>query len=203
MRPKIRWESQLVPNYSSLHAWTCFRGGFRYLFEATSSIFHFYCGMIVLHVKFTITMHLFSAGKKMISIWQIVGNSCAIFLNLFCDVRFKASSFCHIISHRLRVYILKGNFCAALNDRWVMHAIDATILFLTKVSAQTILLKDELYWVPLLPFIVIRQPTDYFTANPHLRSMRSWAGQSTRNARRCHGKAVTVDRVILDGNSSG
>ena len=58
-----------------------------------------------------------------------------------------------------------------------MHAIDPTILFLTKFPAHSIFLKGDYHYSP---FFDIRQPTDYSFANPRLWGMRLWAGQSSR-----------------------
>ena len=47
---EISWESRLVPIYFALHAWTCFEGSFRYLFEATSVLLLLFYVIIIFDV---------------------------------------------------------------------------------------------------------------------------------------------------------
>ena len=47
---EISWESRLVPIFLALHAWTCFEGSFRYLFEATSVLLLLFYVIIIFDV---------------------------------------------------------------------------------------------------------------------------------------------------------
>ena len=70
-------------------------------------------------------------------LWHLI---CDILILVF-DLRFYASYFVTQYPTDVLYTNLKRNFCAAINYRWDMHAIDPTIQFLTKLPAHSIFSK--------------------------------------------------------------
>ena len=99
--------------------------------------------------------------------------------------------FCHIISHRRRVYKFEEEIlrCTKLQVKYACHWSNHLIPY--QISC-TFYFSQR--WLSLQPFIVIRQPTDYYFANSRLWGMRLWAGQSSRPSIRSRDTSLPTSR---------